>query len=180
MSPRKTDIFFVTSPDVQHFCPSVHLPHKVYGAQTGRIFASSPDIPCRGNPSFSVKPYGQKPNRRQTESNIKLCSSESRSQATPSREQYQTCLNIAEARRRKAKPIYSDFSERKKLRCNTHVIHDRPFLFSFILCRLLGWLPLPILRYVLHGSLSLKQFVLKHASLDHIFGMFPSTPIYAI
>ena len=102
------------------------------------------------------------------------------SQATPSREQYQTCLNIAESRRRKAKPIYSDFSERKKLRCNTHVFHDRPFLFSFILCRLLGWLPLPILRYVLHGSLSLKQFVLKHASLDHIFGMFPSTPIYAI
>ena len=74
------------------------------------------------------------------------------SQATPSREQYQTCLNIAEARRRKAKPIYSDFSERKKLRCNTHVIHDRPFLFSFILRRLSGWLPLPILRYVLHGS----------------------------
>ena len=41
-------------------------------------------------------------NRRQTESNIKLWSSESRSQATPSREQYQTCLNIAEARRSKA------------------------------------------------------------------------------
>ena len=119
MSPRKTDIFFVPSPDVQHFCPSVHLPHKVYGAQTGRIFASSRHSVSRqpfvfgkaiwaeAKPTTNREQYQTLEQREQKPSDAKpraISNLFEYCRGAKKQGGSHACLNIAEARQRKAKP----------------------------------------------------------------------------
>ena len=120
MSPRKTDIFFVPSPDVQHFCPSVHLPHKGLWRTDGQNLCFFPRhsvsrqpfvfgkaIWAEAKPTTNREQYQTLEQREQKPSDAKpraISNLFEYCRGAKKQGGSHACLSYAESRQRKAKP----------------------------------------------------------------------------